>query len=142
MPNTYKQIPVIRAKRIVLDKIAAGATRKDAMLAVGRAVETYRDWQKNDADWAGRIESIRIAHSRGAGTAMAVPDFPEFSELYLRTVLPLHQLRAWDVLDGREPRGLHPAMQWQPGEEIGKFTILNFPPDHAKSTTWTVNWVT
>lgn len=139
--SLVKQIPVARAKEIVLDKIAAGAKRRDAMASVDRSVETYRDWCKSDADFKARVDSIRVAKSRGAST-MTVPEFPEFAERYLRQKVPLHQLRAWDVLEGREPRELHPSMQWQRGEDAGRFAILNFPPDHGKSTTWTVNWVT
>jgi hypothetical protein len=141
MRSLVKQIPADRAKEIVLDKVAAGATRKQAMDAVQRSVETYRDWCKNDPVFKARVDSIRVAKGRGV-SAVRVPPFPEFAERYLRQPVPLHQLRAWDVLEGVEPRGLHPSMQYVRGEVPGRFTILNFPPDHAKSTTWTVNWVT
>lgn len=138
-----KQIPVDRAKSIVLDKLAAGAKRRDAMKAVDRSLETYKDWYRDDPAWRARVESIRLAAARGAGAQfVTVPEFPVFAERYLRQPLPLHQLRAWDVLEGVDPREFHPSMQFQRGEAPGKFTILNFPPDHGKSTTWSVNWVT
>lgn len=84
-----------------------------------------------------------------------MPDFPEFAEKYLFQPLPLHQLRAWDVLNGSEPRDFwapestaeepiqrYPLMQYQEGSEGTDQVILNFPPNHGKSATWTMNWVT
>lgn len=139
--NLVKQIPVARAKEIVLGKLSEGLGRREAMAAVGRSVETYRDWFKNDSVFKARVAQIRVSAARGDST-VPLPPFPEFADRYLRQPLPLHQQRAWDVLEGNEPRDLHLSMQYQRGEVPGRFTILNFPPDHGKSTTWTVNWVT
>lgn len=137
-----KRIPVVEAKELVLQQIAAGARRAPAMQAVGRSVETYKDWMKNDPEFKRRVFEIKEALDRGERKASVVPDFPEFSERYLGMALPVHQLRAWDVLCGREPREFHESMNYQRGDEGDRQVILNFPPDHAKSTTWTVNWVT
>lgn len=129
------------AQEIVLARIAAGHSVKDAMAAVGRAVETYKDWRKSDPVFRERIASIRLAKQEGTADSAAVPDYPEFAAKYLRKPLPLHQLRAWDAINGREPRELHPAMRYVPGSGNGSYTILNFPPAHAKSTVWTVGYV-
>lgn len=137
-----KKIGVVEAKELVLAKIATGAKRAEAMQSVGRSYETYRDWMKNDPEFKRRVFDIKEALDRGDKSPSVVPDFPEFSQRYLGMELPLHQLRAWDVINGREPRDFHPSMTYQRGDEGDRQVILNFPPDHAKSTTWTINWVT
>lgn len=130
----------LEAQQVVLDRIAKGDTRRAAMDRVGRSVETFREWMKLDPAFKARVESIRKAASEGAADSGAVPDFPEFSAKYLRKPLPLHQLRAWDAINGREPREMHPAMRYTAGSGNGSYTILNFPPAHAKSTVWTVGY--
>lgn len=134
-------ISASEAKEIVLDRITAGDSRADAMKRVGRSVETFRKWMKTDEVFHRRVASIRGSIKEGKANSGAVPDFPEFSARYLRQPLPLHHLRAWDVLNGREPRDLHPSMTYTRGAYGGDFSIFNFPPGHAKSTTWTMNYV-
>lgn len=110
------------------------------MATVARSEETYRDWRRSDPDFAERVRVIREQLDRGEKAVTEVPDFPEFSAKYLHTELPLHHLRIWDVLNDQEPRDMHPLMNFQRGDEGASQVIVNIPPDHAKSTTWTVNW--
>lgn len=112
------------------------------MATVARSEETYRDWRRSDPEFAERVRVIREQLDRGEKATTEVPDFPEFSEKYLRQPLPEHHLRAWDVMNDREPRNMHPSMTYQRGDEGTDQVILNFPPNHGKSTVWTVNWVT
>jgi hypothetical protein len=115
----------------------------EAMASVGRSYETWRDWRKTDSEFRARSDEVRRNLKRGDRTASVVPDFPEFSERYLKTSLPEAHLRIWDVLNGREPRDLHPSMQvqWAADDPTAR-QIINIPPDHGKSTTWTTNYVT
>lgn len=113
------------------------------MRSVGRSKETYRDWRKNDAQFRASVDRVREQLRTGVVADTAVPDFPEFCERYLKP-LPLHHLRAWDVLCGREPRDWHDSMKlvWGSVDTEGttKSIIINFPPDHAKSTVWNVQY--
>lgn len=72
------------------------------------------------------------------GARPEVPDFPEFCERYLHQKLFPHQLQWFDLLEGRQPRALHSAMVFEPGDD--DLIICNTPPEHAKSTTITVNY--
>lgn len=141
MGRTLKKIAMPEAKKHVLQRLADGYKVGDAMATVDRSYETYRDWRRNDPVFAAASRRAR-GKDNDSGPAVGVPDFPDFAEQYLNQALPLHQLRAWDVIQGREPREFEPVMQYQKGEEPGRFMIINFPPNHAKSTTWTINYVT
>jgi len=116
-------------------------TATNAMKSVGRAYETWRDWRKTDPEFKEKAASIKAAVRHGLVRESEVPDFPEFCEKYLGKPIPLHHLRAWDVIRGLPPRDLHDSMQYMPGTDPGRNLIINFPPDHAKSTVWNVQYV-
>jgi hypothetical protein len=145
-------IPTAEAKELVLQRRAAGMGVKEAMASVGRSYETWKDWRKQP-DFKARADKISANLKAGEKTVSEVPDFPEFAARYLFQPLPLHQLRAHDVMCGREPRDFwviengekrqrYPLMKYQVGSEGTDQVILNFPPNHGKSATWTMNFVT
>lgn len=128
-----------KAKQVVLAKVAAGVKVETAMASVGRALETWRDWRKNDPKFKAKADQIRVDLKRGIRARSQVPDFPEFCEQFLGFPVPEAHLRIYDVMEGRDPRDLRDSMMYQPGAWPGRYMIINIPPDHAKSTTWTVN---
>jgi hypothetical protein len=81
--------------------------------------------------------------------ALPVPDFPQFCE-ELGQPLHIHQLRMWDVLEGREPRDLLPVFRYTRGTEwltagdqpVAGRVIVNLPPGHGKTTTFSINYST
>ncbi|WP_434439729.1 hypothetical protein [Lentzea sp. E54] len=137
MPKT---LDVITAKRVVLDHLATGATVNAAMLKVNRSKETYRAWMRDDPEFKAAVQGVRESIAKGEKAKTAVPDFPEFCAKYLDKPLPEHHLRAWDVVQGREPRDFMECMQYQAGKNPGRYVMMNFPPDHAKSTVWNVQY--
>jgi hypothetical protein len=133
-------LPAAEAKAKVIAAIKDGLKVQQAMSLVDRKENTYWDWRKNDKDFAAQIDSIREAQGDVAKNGRpAVPDFPEFCEQYLHQPLFPHQLRMLDVIEGRAPRDLHTSMNYEPG--YTNRVLINVPPDHAKSTTFTVNYV-
>jgi hypothetical protein len=148
--TTVKDVAVKDAKKIVLGHIADGLKREDAMAAVGRSVETYRTWMAQDPAFKAEVERLRTARAdSGQNGPLPVPDFPEFCEIIGQPLHP-HQLRMWDVLEGRPPRDILPAFrydrgtEWLPaGEQLcaGR-VICNLPPGHGKTTTFSINYST
>jgi hypothetical protein len=126
----------------VLSAIRDGVKVEDAMALVDRRPETYRDWRKNDAEFAAAVDEMRSiarsARSRSADGKVEVPDFPEFCAEYLGKPLPELHMRVWDVMNGREPRNMHPAIRYQVGRD--NRLLLNFAPYHAKTSVWSVNY--
>lgn len=136
-----KAIPIGEAKKIVLEKIAQGYKVAEALATVNRSEETYNSWRKNDAAFKTAVEELRTAMATTKATGrQPVPDFETFCREDLRQPLFAHQLRILDVIEGRAPRDLDPAMTYEAGQ-VDRL-IINVPPDHAKSTTFTVNYVT
>lgn len=138
--GTKKDLPVAEAKAKVIAAIEDGLSVREAVALAGRKENTYWDWRKRDKDFAERIDMIRAVRGDEKRSGRPeVPDFPEFCERYLHQPLYPHQLRMWDVIEGREPRDLLDPMTYEPG--FKNRVLINVPPHHAKSTTFTVNYV-
>lgn len=128
------------AQQRVLELIAEGFTVAEAMSAVNRKTATYLDWRKTDQLFRSQVDGIRTQKAAIHRTGQPdVPDFPEFCRDWLHEPLFPHQMRGWQTILGQEPDDLHPSMNYYPGNKDR--VVLNFPPDHAKSTTYAVNMV-
>lgn len=137
-PNK-KPIPVAEAKARVLELITEGLTIVAAMNAVNRKEDTYKSWRKTDKEFSASVDSIRSARSETKETGRpTVPDFETFCRDWLKQPLFPHQLRMLDVIEGRAPRDMHDSMTYRAGDQ--QRVLINVPPEHAKSTTFTVNY--
>lgn len=139
-PAPQKKTPVDEAKAKVLDLIRDGYGVREAMAVVDRKEETYKDWRKTDPQFRKAVDTIRSARADEKNTGRPpVPDFETFCRDWLKQPLFPHQLRMLDAIEGREPRDMHSSMSFEAGYD--NRVLINVPPDHAKSTTFSANWV-
>jgi hypothetical protein len=126
-----------KAKEIMLACLRKGWTVEKACQAANRSIKSYEGYRKKDPGFRERADAARAAAlDKAQGAIAEVPDFPEFCEQYLGMRLHWHQLQWFDLLEGREPRDLHPSQIYVPGDP--DTIVVNTPPEHAKSTTITV----
>lgn len=127
-------------KKQVIDFLMQGYSTQKAMDAVGRSIKTYEYYRKVDPSFALAVDKVRSMTARGeiGNVRGEVPPFPEFSEKYLGTKVFKHQEHWIDLLESRVPTDLHPAITYEQGAQ--DLLIVNTPPEHAKSTTITVNY--
>jgi len=128
-------------KETILNYMRKGIPMSKAILDLGitkQAVQYYKDSDKVFREEYKRLSNMESAESMSG--QKEVPDFPVFCEEYLDTKLFRHQLQWYDVLEGRPPRDLHETQIFKQGDP--GMLIVNTPPEHAKSTTITVNYVT
>lgn len=136
---TAQTVKVDTIKQQLLDFIKQGYSVQRACDAVGRSIKTYEYYRKTDEQFATAVDRIRSMTARGElGETKEVPPFPEFSEKYLGTRVFTHQQHWIDLLESRELKELHPSIIYEKGAE--DLLIVNTPPEHAKSTTITVNY--
>jgi hypothetical protein len=127
-------------RNIILATVRMGHTIEEGCRQAGIVRSTYDYYRKRDPDFRDLIDrALQSNIEKAKGAKQEVPDFPEFCEKYLGTRLFTHHLQWYDLLEGREPRGLHPAQRYVKGDEDQ--IVVNTPPEHAKSTTLTVNYV-
>ena len=149
MAGRKKGQDVAAVKREALKKLAEGHTVADIMYSVGRSPRTWEAWRANDSDFALAVDRIRNqmkdgyiqdTSARAKGDLSDFPSFEEFSEKYLGAKVFPHMLNVIDMMEGRDPRWQHPAMTFEKGD--ADLAIVNMPPEHGKSTTLTVNYLT
>ena len=127
-------------KKQIIEFLMEGYSVQKAMDAVGRSVKSYEYYRKTDPGFALQIDKVRSMTARGelqTGT-IPLPPFPEFSSKYLGVDVFTHQKHWIDLLEGTPPSDVHPSITYEPGDP--DLIIVNTPPEHAKSTTITVNY--
>ena len=138
----YREIDIEKGKEMVLGMLSQGISTKVAMEQVGRNESTYRQWTFKDEDFKVKAAAAKAAAKEAKEESGDVSNisFEQFSSEYLDSKLWPHHLNWIDMLEGREPRWLHPAMTYEQGK--AKRLLINVPPHHAKSTVITANYVT
>jgi len=129
-------------KETILNFIRQGRSLKSACDEIGISPQMVSIYKRNDADFRDAYEKAKLLSVPNANeeNRKNIPDFPTFCETYLDTKLFWHQLQWYDILEGREPRNLHENQVYKKGDP--GMVIVNTPPEHSKSTTITVNYVT
>lgn len=135
--------PAIRtAKDLVIREITSGATVKEAMVFVGRTPQTYEYWRATDEDFKNQIDFVRKLKKRDAeeNREELIGEFEQFREKYLGLKTFLHQSQWIDLIEGRDPRDLHPSMIYEKGSP--QYILINTAPEHSKSMTLSIDYVT
>jgi hypothetical protein len=130
------------AQERVLLKLAEGMTITAAMGTVNRNDTTFRQWVMQDPEFKERSEKARLEGKGVKADLKEIKDisFPDFSEQFLDAKMFPHQLNWLDLIEGRQPRWMPRGMTYEPGDPAR--VLINVPPEHAKSTTITTNYVT
>ena len=131
------------AKRLILSGVAEGLTIEAATAASGKSYKTYEYYRRTDKVFADKMDRTRLGLKDKNFASSDVHDltFAEFRSRYLHSRTFPHQQNLIDVIEGREPGWLHPSMKYEKGLANNRI-LLNIPPNHAKSMTVTVDYVT
>jgi hypothetical protein len=131
-------------KSKVIAHVETGIEVRAAIAMVGRKPDVLKKWLTDPA-FAKDLEIARTAGSDlmkvtlGSENGKNI-DFATFSKEFLGNEVFPHQQDWIDVLEGREPSWLHPAMSYEKGNK--NRILINVPPEHAKSTVITVGYST
>jgi hypothetical protein len=128
-------------KKEFLKQLHKGLNINQALAVVGRTRTTYERWRRTDQDFVvsvERIKNLERIHGTGEVERVYMP-FPEFSEKYLGAKVFPHMQNVVDMIEGREPSWTHPSMVFEAGER--DLVMVNMPPEHAKTTSITINYV-
>lgn len=137
----HTRLRQIEDQRKFISFLKQGIDMDSALAAVGKKKTSLRTWLL-DGEFAAQVEeasnfgSDAIAASLGENKHNI--DFATFSREFLNTEVFPHQQNWIDVLEGRTPTWQHPSMTYEQGNR--RRLLINVPPEHAKSTTMTVNY--
>ena len=130
------------AKDELLSLIRSGERVKDALRIVERSRSWYQDQRRRDPEWAALCDHSRHKRLDLVKSNTEGVEFAEFSEKYLGVKVWPHMMNVVDMLEGREPSWLHESMRYEKGTAGLSRLLVNVPPNHAKSMTVTINYVT
>ena len=131
------------ARRELIDQVRQGRTITEALKVIGRSRSWYDGARRDVPDFAVEVDKIRLRrHDVVEEARRADIGFAEFSERYLGQRVWPHMGNVVDLLEGREPSWLHDSMIYEPGSAGLSRLLVNVPPNHAKSMTVTINYVT
>jgi hypothetical protein len=138
-----RQLTPEEARKELIDLVRQGRTIADALKVVGRSRSWY-DTQRREADgFAAYMDNARFRTQDLAVDARSnLDDFAGFSEKFLGTKVPPHMMNVVNMLEGRDPNWLDPAMVFEKGSGGLSRLLVNVPPNHAKTMTITINYVT
>jgi hypothetical protein len=131
------------AKRIILSCVAQAFTIEDACKSAGKSIKTYEYYRRTDKIFADKIDRTRLGLKDKQFTSGDAHDlsFADFRERFLHNKTFPHQQNLVDVIEGRDPSWFHPSMKYEKGIANNRI-LINIPPNHAKSITITVDYVT
>jgi len=128
------------AKKRFLEFYSEGRTINDALQLAGRSRATYELWRRQDQQFVMDADRIKAMRSGAAHIQGEQLSFSEFSERYLDAHVFPHMQNVVDLIEGNGPSWKHPSMTYEAGEP--DLLIVNMPPEHAKTTSITINYVT
>lgn len=141
MANQRKRVSTKEAQEAIIRALASGSTKTLEELCAdqGRKYGTYLYWRKTDKEFAGRADRARERAGETVDSD-SIPDFPQFCEEYLDLKFSEHVHRAYDVISGKTPSNMTVGMklEWSGELSHNRRIIMNFPPDHGKSTIFTI----
>jgi len=131
------------AKRIILSAVAEGMTIEQACLSAGKSYKTYEYYRRTDKIFTDKVDRTRLGLKDKSFATSDVHDitFADFRQRFLNSRTFPHQQNLVDMIEGVEPTWLHPSMKFEQGLANNRI-LINIPPNHAKSITITVDYVT
>ena len=130
------------AKKRLLALIEEGVTVEDACRAVGKSVKSYEYYRSSDPQFKEAIDLLRVLQKRKGVVSQedAEISFEEFRTKYLNSRTFDHQRNITSLLEEGEPAWLHGNMTYEKG--FKNYVLVNMPPEHAKSMTVSIDYVT
>lgn len=144
MANVHKRDgrPASELRNQLVDLIRQGTSIADGLKIIGRSRSWYEENRRKEKEWAELIDKVRTIASNPDNRQMDAGDFVEFAGRYLNRKIWPHQQNMVDLLEEREPSALHHSMRYEKGSSGSRRLLINVPPNHAKSMTVTVEYVT
>lgn len=134
------------AREVVIGEVRRGSTIAAALKVAGRTRSWYEEQRRSTAGFKELMDQAKVEAGIPKVQAPAVledggpvKDFADFRRRFLGMGTYPHQ-QAWiDVLEGRPPT-IQPGWVYEPAEP--NRLLINTPPNHAKSMTLSIDYVT
>ncbi len=118
-------------------------TVEQACSVAGKSVKTWEYYRRSDPHFKSLADRTRLGAISKKFTEDEAHDldFVAWRKRFLHSETFAHQKNLIDVIEGNDPSWLHPSMRFERGTANNRI-LINIPPNHAKSMTVTVDYVT
>lgn len=123
----------------MLELVASGKSVKEACREIGIHRTTYQRWRSENPEFSIQMDQIQTAAVSITHNGK-LPPFADFCAKYLHQPIYPHQRHWVNLLEGKPLGKLHPAIIYE--EASPNHILINTPPEHAKSTTLSINYPT
>jgi hypothetical protein len=137
-----KTLDSTESKSRLLEMIAKGFSVEDACKAVGKSSKTFYYYTKSDPDFDREVKLVRALKARGGQISDEdrAMSFRDFRKEFMKSETFAHQQNIIDLIEDKSPSWLHPSMLFEQG--IKNYVLVNMPPEHAKSMTVSIDYIT
>lgn len=137
-----QSLPADKAKERILKFLEDGFSVAEACSAVNKSEKTYYYYLQSDPEFNRAIKLLRAVQARKGNIAPEdkAISFADFREQFLNSKTFNHQHNVIDLIENRDPRWIHESMIWEKG--LPQYVLVNMPPEHAKSMTVSIDYVT
>ena len=145
--NKYKIAPdstisASQAKQTIVEMVTKGFSIADSVRATGKSIKSYEYYRASDAQFKEAIDLARAVQRRDGVISEedAGITFEEFRAKFLNSKTFDHQRNIISMLEEGKPAFLHPSMKYEEG--FPNYVLVNMPPEHAKSMTVSIDYIT
>lgn len=140
--RTVGTLTADQAKERLLSLLQDGFSVADACAGVNKSEKTYYYYIQSDPEFNRAVKLMRAVQQRKGHISDEDKEitFEEFRSKYLNSVTFGHQLNVVDLIENRPPRWVHESMTYEAG--LPQYVLVNMPPEHAKSMTVSIDYIT
>ena len=140
--RTTSTMSADNAKVRLLELLQQGFSVADACRGVNKSEKTYYYYLQSDPAFAREIKLLRAIQQRNGSIADEDKNisFKDFRKQYLNSDTFEHQLNVIDLIENKDPSWVHESMTYEKG--LPQYVLVNMPPEHAKSMTVSIDYIT
>ena len=137
-----KKLDSDESKSRLLELIGDGFSVEDACKAVNKSRKTFYYYCKSDPDFDKQVKLVRAIKARDGHISDEDKNmsFRQFRKEFMKSETFSHQQNVIDLIENREPSWLHSSMLYEKG--TAQYVLVNMPPEHAKSMTVSIDYIT
>jgi len=130
------------AKALIIKLVEDGFSTADATRAAKKSVKSYEYYRASDPQFKNAIDLARAVQRRKGVVDQEDKEisFEGFREKFLNSKTFPHQRNIISLLEDGQPAWLHPSMTFEQG--FPQYVLCNMPPEHAKSMTVSIDYLT
>jgi hypothetical protein len=131
-----------QAKELILKLVEDGFSIADSVRAAKKSIKSYEYYRASDPQFKDALDLARAVQRRKGVVSEedAEISFEDFRLKFLNSRTFPHQRNIISLLEEGQPAWLHPSMTFE--KAFNNYVLVNMPPEHAKTMTVSIDYLT